>query len=73
MIKYIGKRLLALIPVLLVVSVVIFLLIHLVPGDPAAAILGEQATPERVEALRQELGAGPKPDEDYKTKYGFLF
>ena len=56
MIKYIGKRLLALIPVLLVVSVVIFLLIHLVPGDPAAAILGEQATPEQIEALRETLG-----------------
>ena len=46
----------ALIPVLLVVSVVIFLLIHLVPGDPAAAILGEQATPEQIEALRETLG-----------------
>ena len=56
MIKYIGKRLLALIPVLLVVSVVIFLLIHLIPGDPAAAILGEQATPEQIAALRETLG-----------------
>ena len=45
MLNYIARRLLALIPVLLVVSLVIFLLIHLVPGDPAAAILGEQATP----------------------------
>ena len=41
MVKYIFKRLLTLIPVLLVVSVTIFLLIHLVPGDPAAAMLGE--------------------------------
>ena len=56
MLKYIGKRLLALIPVLLVVSLVIFLLIHLVPGDPAAAILGEQATREQIDALRETLG-----------------
>ena len=56
MIKYICKRLLALIPVLLVVSVVIFLLIHMVPGDPAAAILGDYATPDQISALRETLG-----------------
>ena len=56
MIKYIFKRLLTLIPVLLVVSVTIFLLIHLVPGDPAAAMLGEQATQEQIDALRETLG-----------------
>ena len=56
MYKYILKRLLTLIPVLLVVSVAIFLLIHLVPGDPAAAMLGEQATQEQIDALRETLG-----------------
>ena len=56
MLRYIGKRLFSLLPVLLVVSLLIFLLIHLVPGDPAAAILGEQATPEQIEALRETLG-----------------
>ena len=56
MVKYIFKRLLTLIPVLLVVSVTIFLLIHLVPGDPAAAMLGEQATQEQIDALRETLG-----------------
>ncbi len=56
MINYICKRLLALIPVLLVISVVIFMLIHLVPGDPAAAMLGEQATQEQIDALRHTLG-----------------
>ena len=54
--KYILKRLLSLIPVLFVVSLAIFLLIHLVPGDPAAAILGEEASPEQIAALRETLG-----------------
>ena len=54
--KYIIRRLLSLIPVLFVVSLAIFLLIHLVPGDPAAAILGEEASPEQIEALRETLG-----------------
>jgi len=56
MTRYIIKRLLALIPVLLVVSIFIFLLIHMVPGDPASVMLGDQATPEQVAALREKLG-----------------
>lgn len=54
--KYVIKRLLSLIPVLFIVSIVIFMLIHLVPGDPAAVMLGEQATPAQIEALRETLG-----------------
>jgi len=54
--KYIIKRILTVIPVLFVVSVVIFLLIHLTPGDPAAALLGDQATPAEIEALRERMG-----------------
>lgn len=53
---YLVKRILALIPVLFVVSVVIFLIIHITPGDPASVILGESATAQDVEALRQQLG-----------------
>lgn len=53
---YILQRLLSLIPVLLVVAIVVFFLIHLTPGDPAAIILGPDATAEEVEALRKELG-----------------
>lgn len=56
MLKYIVKRILALIPVLFVVSVVIFGIIHLTPGDPAAVILGEEATPEQIHELREQLG-----------------
>lgn len=54
--KYILKRLLSMIPAVFVVSVVIFLIIHLTPGDPAAVILGDQADPEAIAALRKALG-----------------
>lgn len=54
--KYIVKRLISMIPAIFVVSVVIFMIIHLTPGDPAAVMLGDQADPEAIEALRQSLG-----------------
>jgi peptide/nickel transport system permease protein len=44
------------IPVLLIVSIVVFLIIHLIPGDPAELIAGSNATPEQIEALRGEYG-----------------
>lgn len=56
MLNYTLKRLLALIPVLAVVSVVIFALIHLTPGNPARAILGPEASAADVEALSERLG-----------------
>jgi peptide/nickel transport system permease protein len=56
MIKYIFRRLLLLLPVMLVVGIVVFSIVHLTPGDPAAVILGADATPEQVERLRRELG-----------------
>lgn len=54
--RYVVQRLLALIPVLLVVSVVVFSLVRITPGDPAAVILGDQASAEAVRQLRQRLG-----------------
>jgi peptide/nickel transport system permease protein len=56
LIGYLARRILALVPVLLVVGIVVFLLIHLTPGDPAAVILGDSATPARIASLRHELG-----------------
>jgi peptide/nickel transport system permease protein len=53
---YLTGRLAALIPVLLVVAVVVFLLIHLTPGDPARVLLGQDATPEQVQSLRHQMG-----------------
>lgn len=54
--KYIVKRLLSLIPVLLGITLLVFGLLHLIPGDPAVVLLGERATPEQVAALKQRLG-----------------
>ena len=56
MIKYIVKRLLFLIPILIGVSAIIFLLKTLTPGDPARMILGNTATEEQVNEKREELG-----------------
>ena len=56
MLRYIGKRLLMLIPVLLGISLVVLILIDVTPGDPARMLLGAQATQEQVDALRDELG-----------------
>lgn len=73
MYKYLLKRLLSLIPVLFVVSLAIFLLIHLVPGDPAAAILGEEASPEQIAALRETLGFNdPLPVQYFRWVAGLF-
>ncbi|WP_394617511.1 ABC transporter permease [Lentzea sp. JNUCC 0626] len=56
MLTFVGRRLLSLVPVLLVVSVVIFSIIHLTPGDPARAMLGPDAAQDQVDALRERLG-----------------
>ncbi len=53
---YILRRLLHLIPVLFLTSVIVFLLIYLIPGDPAQTILGPDARPEQLKAVRQEMG-----------------
>ena len=54
--RYVAGRLAALLPVLLVVGVTAFLLLHLIPGDPASVILGSDASPTQVTQLRHELG-----------------
>ena len=56
MTAYILRRLVLLLPVILVVGVVVFALVHLTPGDPAAVILGDRATAEDIERLRDQLG-----------------
>lgn len=53
---YVARRLLQMVPIVVGLVVVVFMLIHLVPGDPARAILGERAPQETVDALRSELG-----------------
>ena len=56
MFYYIIKRLIAMLPVLALVSLIVFTIIHLTPGDPALIMLGEEATPQALAALRHELG-----------------
>jgi peptide/nickel transport system permease protein len=54
--RYILKRLLNLIPVLLGITLLVFILLHLIPGDPAQILAGTRATPEIVEGIRDQLG-----------------
>lgn len=54
--RYIVKRLLWMIPIILGIVILIFSILHIVPGDPAKMILGVTATPEQIAALRQNLG-----------------
>jgi peptide/nickel transport system permease protein len=56
MTAYLVRRLLATIPVMMVVAVVVFSLIHLAPGDPAAIIAGDNATSAQIAAIREQLG-----------------
>src|SRR5512146_604733 len=56
MATFMARRLLTMIPVALLVSFVTFMIIHLIPGDPARVLLGESATPETVAALHHQLG-----------------
>src|SRR5258706_5171606 len=56
MLSYLVRRLLAVIPVMAVVVTVVFLLIHLIPGDPVSVMLGPDATPTQIEGTRRSLG-----------------
>lgn len=54
--NYIIKRVLQIIPVLLIITILIFIMIRLIPGDPATVLLGDKATPELVAALKHKMG-----------------
>lgn len=56
MIRYVFKRLLMIIPVLLCVAIAIFTIMHFAPGDPVTLILGDNYTPEQYDALAAQLG-----------------
>jgi glutathione transport system permease protein len=56
MLQFIVKRLLGLIPTLLIVGLLVFMFVHLLPGDPARLAAGADATPETVALVRQDLG-----------------
>lgn len=65
MYRYIARRLLAVIPTLIGVTLVVFLFLRLIPGDPATAILRENATAEQVAALNERLGVNKPLHEQY--------
>lgn len=70
MARYLLRRLLLTVPVLLGVATLVFALIHLVPGDPAQAMLGDGASQEEILKLRQSLGLDRPLLSQYKS---FLF
>lgn len=70
---YIAKRLLAAIPVLFGLTIIVFLIMAMIPGDPATAILGSYATPENVAKLNKDLGLDKTLFEQYVIWVGNLF
>lgn len=67
MLKYFGKRLLMLIPLLLVVTIIVFSMIHLMPGDTAMIIAGEGASESDIEAIKHKHGLDRPYYEQYLT------
>src|SRR5258708_6896077 len=54
--SFVGRRLVQLVPVAVGVTIVVFFMIHLIPGDPARTILGIHATPQRIAILHKQWG-----------------
>jgi peptide/nickel transport system permease protein len=65
MTQYIIRRFLSMIPVLIGVSILVFSFVHLIPGDPAVALLGERASTENVAYIRQRMGLDKPLYEQY--------
>ncbi len=72
MLRFLARRLALTIPVLLGVATLVFSLIHLIPGDPAQAMLGDAAAPQDVEELRRRLGLDRPLPEQYAAFMGGL-
>src|SRR5438552_11332269 len=65
MLQYIVRRLLGLIPTLLIVAVLVFMFVHLLPGDPARLAAGPDATPATVDLVRKDLGLDKSLPEQF--------
>jgi glutathione transport system permease protein len=73
MLQYIVKRLLGLLPTLLFVAILVFLFVHLLPGDPARLAAGADANPATVELVRQDLGLDkPLPQQFVRFVSGVM-
>ena len=68
--QLLGLRLLGAVPVLIIVSTLVFLLTFLIPGDPAFTIAGESASPEQIEQTRERLGLNDSVLEQFGTWVG---
>src|SRR5258707_15430052 len=66
MVSYILRRILATLPVMAIVALLVFSLLYIAPGDPAAVIAGDQASPADVERIRQNLGL----DRPFLVQFG---
>jgi peptide/nickel transport system permease protein len=66
MLKYVAKRFLALIPVIIGVTFIVFFILKMAPGDPVKIILGDQATPEQIAKMRSQMGL----DQPLLVQYG---
>lgn len=73
MLLFIAKRLVQIIPVILGVTLVVFLIMQMVPGDPAAVLAGEGASQETIEQYREDLGLNRPLIEQYVTYVGNVF
>lgn len=72
MLGYIIRRILAIIPVMAIVAVFVFLLLRLTPGDPAAILAGDSATPAQIERIRESLGLADPLHIQFMTWIGQL-
>jgi peptide/nickel transport system permease protein len=70
MTSYMIRRLLSLIPTLFGVSIIVFLFLRMIPGDPALALAGEHATEANVERIREEFGLNEPLPQQYLTYMG---
>jgi peptide/nickel transport system permease protein/oligopeptide transport system permease protein len=72
MLNYLIKRLISTIPVLIGISLLLFFMLRLLPGDPAQVLAGQMATPEEIENIRQQLGLDRPIYEQYAAYLGRL-
>ena len=66
--RWIGNRLLQIVPVIVLATFIVFSLLQLVPGDPAVTLAGDSASPQRIAEIRQLYGL----DKPFLVQYGNL-
>lgn len=70
--RYAIQRLLGVIPLLFIVSILVFMFIHLIPGDPARLVAGKEATLEEINGIREQLGLNLPLWQQYVNYMGDL-